>query len=42
MLAPEAPEAGALLRRWGYLHAVRTVLGILAFAILLAGLRRGL
>jgi uncharacterized membrane protein len=42
MLAPESPEAGALLRRWGYLHAVRTVLGILAFAILLAGLRRGL
>ncbi len=40
-LAPESPEADALLRRWGHLHAVRTVLGILAFAILLAGLRDG-
>jgi hypothetical protein len=42
VLAPDSPEADALLRRWGHLHAVRTVLGILAFAILLAGLHRGL
>jgi uncharacterized membrane protein len=41
-LAPESPEAEALLRRWGLLHAVRTILGVLAFAILLAGLRHGL
>jgi uncharacterized membrane protein len=37
-LVPESPEAGALLRHWGYLHAVRTVLGVTAFAILVAGL----
>jgi uncharacterized membrane protein len=41
-LVPESPQAEVLLRRWGTLHAVRTVLGILAFAILLAGLRHGL
>ncbi len=41
-LAPESPEAEALLRRWGHLHAVRTLLGVLAFAILLAGLGHGL
>ena len=40
-LLPESPEAEALLRRWGRLHAVRTLLGILAFAILLAGFRHG-
>lgn len=38
-LAPESPEAEGLLRRWGRLHAVRTGLSILAFAIMLAGLR---
>jgi len=37
-LVPNSPEAGVLLRRWGHLHAVRTILGIAAFMILLAGL----
>ena len=32
----DAPETEALLRRWGPLHAVRTLLGGLAFALLLA------
>jgi hypothetical protein len=27
-LSPDAPEARQLLRRWGVLHAVRTVLGL--------------
>jgi uncharacterized membrane protein len=31
----KSPEAAALLRRWGRLHAVRTVLGALAFGVLL-------
>ena len=39
LLAPragaESVEAAALLRRWGRLHAVRTVLGLLAFGALL-------
>jgi hypothetical protein len=39
MLVPDSPEAGALLQRWGHLHAVRTVLGLAAFGILLVGLR---
>jgi hypothetical protein len=34
-LDPESTEAAALLRRWGQLHAVRSVLGGLAFATLL-------
>jgi hypothetical protein len=38
LLGPDSPEAGSLLRRWGHLHAVRTVLGIVAFLILLVGL----
>jgi uncharacterized membrane protein len=29
-------DAGDLLRRWGRLHAVRTIVGLLAFALLLA------
>jgi hypothetical protein len=39
MLMPDSAEAGVLLRRWGHLHAVRTVLGIVAFVILLVGWR---
>ena len=31
-LAPDSPEARALLRRWTALHAVRTVLGLAAAA----------
>ena len=34
-LDPESAEAATLLRRWGQLHAVRSVLGGLAFATLL-------
>lgn len=33
-LDPDSPAAAALLRRWGHLHAVRTVMGVLAFGIL--------
>ena len=40
-LDPASPEATALLRWWGRLHAVRTVVGILAFGWMLAGLRHG-
>jgi len=36
-LVPDSPEAGVLLRRWGHLHAVRTLLGIAGFVILLVG-----
>lgn len=42
LLAPrvgaESVEATALLRRWGRLHAVRTVLGLLAFGTLMASI----
>jgi hypothetical protein len=38
-LVPDSPEAYGLLRRWGHLHAVRTVLGFVAFLILLLGWR---
>jgi uncharacterized membrane protein len=31
-------EAGALLRRWGHLHCVRTVAGVAAFAVMLCGM----
>ena len=34
----DSVEAATLLRRWGRLHAVRTVLGLLAFGTLLASL----
>jgi hypothetical protein len=38
LLAPgldrSSPDTGALLRRWGRLHAVRTVLSAVAFAVL--------
>jgi hypothetical protein len=30
-----SPEAGSLLGRWGRLHAVRSVLGALAFGVFL-------
>jgi uncharacterized membrane protein len=33
---PDSPETAELLRRWGRLHAVRTLAGLVAFAILLA------
>jgi uncharacterized membrane protein len=33
-LDPDSPEALVLLRRWGHLHAVRTVAGLLAFLLL--------
>jgi hypothetical protein len=39
-LDPDSLEAAALLRRWGQLHAVRTVLGGLAFGILLICMAR--
>ena len=39
-LDPGSPEADGLLRRWGRLHAVRSVLGVLAFGILLMALAR--
>jgi hypothetical protein len=39
MLVSDSPEASTLLRRWGHLHAVRTILGIVAFLILLVGQR---
>ncbi|MGH7517081.1 MAG: DUF1772 domain-containing protein [Gemmatimonadales bacterium] len=34
-LLPDSAEAGALLRKWGQLHAVRSILGDLAFTVLL-------
>jgi hypothetical protein len=39
-LDPESAEAAALLRRWGRLHAVRSVLGALAFGTLLVCVAR--
>jgi anthrone oxygenase-like protein len=35
-LESSSPRAAELLARWGRLHAVRTVLGVLAFLVLLA------
>jgi Domain of unknown function (DUF1772) len=35
-LSPDSAEAARLLRRWGWLHAVRSVLGTLAFGTLAA------
>jgi hypothetical protein len=40
-LDPGSPRAAALLTRWSRLHAVRSVMGGLAFAFLLAGARGG-
>jgi len=37
-LNPAGPEATALLTRWGRLHAVRTVLGLASFLVLLQAL----
>jgi uncharacterized membrane protein len=37
-LDPGSPEAAELLRRWGQLHAVRSIGGALAFLLLLAHL----
>jgi hypothetical protein len=37
-LEPDTPEAERLLRRWGHLHLVRTVLGLAALALMLRGL----
>lgn len=34
-LNPGSPEAATLLKRWGRLHAVRTVLGLSSYLILL-------
>jgi uncharacterized membrane protein len=39
-LDPDSPEAATLLRRWGRLHAVRTAVGSVAFALLVACLAR--
>jgi hypothetical protein len=36
--SPDAPDTEALLRRWGPLHAARTVLSGLAFLLVLADL----
>jgi Domain of unknown function (DUF1772) len=36
-LDPASPKANLLLRRWGRLHAVRTALAAVAFAVLLRG-----
>jgi hypothetical protein len=38
-LEPDTPEAARLLRRWGLLHLVRTLLGLVAFALMLLRLR---
>jgi hypothetical protein len=40
-LAPDAPEARQLLRRWTALHAVRTVMGLAAAAAMAHLLARG-
>src|SRR5262245_28110236 len=37
-LLPDAPEATLLLSRWGWLHAVRSAVSTLAFAVLLSAL----
>ena len=40
-LSPDTPEARQLLRRWTVLHAVRTVVGLLAAAAMAHLLARG-
>lgn len=37
-LVLRSEEAGRLLRRWGWLHAVRSVLGLVAFLVFLISL----
>jgi len=37
-LDASSPEAAALLNRWGRLHSVRTIVGLLAFALLVFAL----
>lgn len=39
-LEPDTPEAERLLRRWGALHLVRSVLSLVAFAVMLGLLAR--
>jgi hypothetical protein len=39
-LDASSAEAATLLRRWGHLHAVRTIAGLAAFVLLLARLIR--
>jgi Domain of unknown function (DUF1772) len=39
-LDPDSAESRALLERWGTLHAVRSVLGTLAFVALIVSLAR--
>jgi uncharacterized membrane protein len=39
-LSRTAPEAAALLRRWGRLHAVRTIGGVAGFALMVLSLAR--
>jgi hypothetical protein len=39
-LEPDTPEAERLLRRWGGLHLVRTLLGLVAFGVMLTLLAR--
>jgi len=36
-LAPDTPETAALLTRWARLHAIRSLLGAVAFGLLLLG-----
>jgi hypothetical protein len=40
-LDPRSAEAARLLRKWGRLHAVRAIVGALAFALLVSRLRQG-
>lgn len=40
-LGPDAPEARRLLRRWGNLHLVRTIVSLVALALMLRVLARG-
>jgi len=40
MLDTSSSEATTLLRRWGRLHGVRTVVSLAVFAVFVAGLVR--